>query len=163
MVPVGAEIWVYSLVCFANAERMCEHHLLLRATRPSFSNASQSDEDRASDLADLERERLTERYKVGVLAERCGAPHEHRLVGELQLGPIGEELYVDVPALDLQIWVADTRFGPPWVILGTAQSEAAFWREVEEDDDALALSTLGPKKPARQLIVDFVPGFARED
>ena len=160
---VGAELWIYSLVCFANAERMCEHHLLLRATRPSFSNASQSDEARASDLADTERERLTERYRVGVLAERCGARHEHRLVGELQLCPIGEELYADEPVLDLPIWVADMRFGPRWVILGTAESEAAFWREVEEDDDLLPLITLGRKKPARQIIVDFMPGFARRD
>jgi hypothetical protein len=80
--PVGAEIWIYSLVCFTNAEGMCEHHVLLGATRRSFSNASQCDEDRASDLADSERERLTERYGVGVLAERCGARHEPRLLGE---------------------------------------------------------------------------------
>ena len=163
IVCVGAEIWIYSLIYFANAERMCEHHLLLKATRPSFSNANQRDEDRASDLADTERERLTERYRVGVLAERCGALHEHRLVGELQLSPIGEELYADEPVLDLAIWVADTKFGPPWVILGTAASEAAFWREVEEDDDVLALITLGPKKSARQIIVDFIPEFARGD
>jgi hypothetical protein len=160
MMTVGAETWIYSLVCFANAERMCQHHLLLRATRPSFSNASQRDEERARDSADSERERLTEGYEVEVLAERCGTRHERRLVGELQLGPTGEELYADVGALDLPIWVADTRFGPPWVILGTAESEEAFWREVEEDDDALALITLGPQKPARQIMVDFVPGSA---
>jgi hypothetical protein len=158
---VGAESWIYSLVCFTNPERACEHHLLVRATRPSFSNANQRDEDRASDLADAELERLTDAYKAGPLAERCGVPHEQRLAGELQLGPTGEDLYADTPARDLPIWVADTSFGPPWVILGTATSEAAFWREVEEDDDALALNTLGPQKPARQLIVDFVPGPAR--
>ena len=106
---------------------------------------------------------MTERYRVGVLAERCGAIHEQRLVGELQLPPIGEELYADALAMDVPIWVADTRFGPPWVVLGTAKSEEDFWREVEEDDDDLALRTLGPQKPARQIIVDFVPGFARKE
>ena len=129
---MGAEKWIYSLVRFASAERMCEHHLLLRAKQPSFSNVSQRDDDRALDVGNSERERLTERYRVGVLAERCGAIHEQRLVGELQLPPIGEELYADALAMDVPIWVADTRFGPPWVILGTAKSEAAFWREVEE-------------------------------
>jgi len=161
MVSVGAETWIYSLVCFANAERTCEHHLLLRATRPSFSNASERDAERATDLADSECKRLTERYEVEGLVERCGAQHERRLVGELQLGPVGEELYADVGALDLPIWVADTKFGPPWVILGTAESEDAFWREIEEDDDVLSLRTLDPQKPARQIIVDFVPGSVR--
>jgi len=160
MACVGAESWIYSLVCFTSAERACEHYLLARARRPSFSNANQRDEDHASSVAEAELKRLIKAYGSRILANRCGSSHAQRLAGELQLGPTGDELYADVPALNLPIWVADTSFGPPWVILGTATSEEAFWREVEEDDDALALITLGPRKPARQIIVDFVPAEA---
>ena len=49
--------------------------------------------------------------------------------------------------------MAQTRFGAPWVVLGTAKSEPAFWRAVAEEDD---LAGLGPLRPATRARAFFL-------
>ena len=78
-----------------------------------------------------------------------------RMVGLLlALGPIallgacsssGEALSEDGGGGEVDVWVAPTRYGAPWVVMGTAESEAAFWSLVDADDD---LAGLGPARPA---------------
>ena len=45
------------------------------------------------------------------------------------------------------------RHGAPWVVMGTAADEDAFWREVGADED---LSSLHPIRPAVRRRAFFV-------
>jgi hypothetical protein len=149
---MGVEIDVYWLVRFECQDGTGAHHLLARARRGSFSNADQTDEDRAIDEVEAARERLEATYLRQTLAERCRASHARALIGECQHSPVGDDLHSDEAADALDVWVAQTAFGRPWIIIGTAPSEAAFWAQADE-----RLGRLRPLHPARRLSVDFRP------
>lgn len=123
----------------------CSHHLLLRVHQPGYSNADARDEDYALQVAEAKRHALIRRYEAQMLARECPVPHAAHLVGELQARPAGEALSDAHGGRDVDVWIAQTPHGAPWVVLGTAEDEAAFWRAVREDDD---LARLGPMEPA---------------
>lgn len=154
---------IYYLYRFAGAAHACEHHLLVRARRPSFSNAIEREVEDAQDAAERERDRLCADYARRLLPARCGAAHSQALIGEMQVFPVGDGLFVDGAREALEVWVAQSEYGPPWVALGTAASEEDFWREAEEDDADDAVSTLKPIPPARRLTVFFYPSGASGD
>jgi hypothetical protein len=147
---MGVETDVYWLVRFECQDGTGAHHLLARARRGSFSNADQTDEDRAIDEVEAARERVEATYLQHTLSERCRASHARALIGEFQHGPVGDDLHSDEAAGALDVWVAETAFGRPWIILGTVPNEAAFWVEADA-----RLSRLRPLHPARRLSVDF--------
>lgn len=131
----------------------CEHHLLLRVGRPAFSNADEGDYGRAAEAADAKAHALLELYERGELSAVCVREHAPELAGELQARPVGDELSEGVGGVYVEPWVAATRFGHPWVVLGTAASEEEFWRALEEDED---LSNLGARGPARGVRAFFL-------
>lgn len=131
----------------------CEHHLLLRVGRPAFGNADEGDYARAAGAADEKARALLELYERRALAAECGREHAPELAGELQARPVGEELAEGVGGVYVELWVAGTRFGHPWVVLGTAASEDEFWRALGEDED---LSSLGAGRPARSVRAFFL-------
>jgi len=79
----------------------------------------------------------------------------------MQVFPIGDELLRDAYRNGLEVWVADTEYGPPWIAIGTARSEESFWLEVSEDDGGDSVSVLNPIRPAPSLTVDFYPSEGR--
>ncbi|HEX8293493.1 MAG TPA: hypothetical protein VF570_17155, partial [Pyrinomonadaceae bacterium] len=87
----------------------------------------------------------------------CGRGHAPELAGELQARPVGDELSEGVGGLYVELWVAETRYGHPWVVLGTAGSEEEFWRALGEDED---LSGLGARGAARRVRAFFLAGRA---
>jgi hypothetical protein len=116
-------------------------HVLLRVRQSGYRNADASEYDAAFDEAEERRQVLLAAY---VAAPRAAL----QLVGELQFHPPGDVLS-DAPAGgEVELWVAQTRYGPPWVVLGTAPSEKAFWRAVGEDHD---LAGMGGVRPARRI------------
>ncbi|HSU17066.1 hypothetical protein [Longimicrobium sp.] len=117
----------------------------MRVGQPEFSNANAGAYDHAAGVAERKRQALIRLYEAEVLARICGAGHEVSLAGELQAYPAGDELMDGAGGGEVDMWVAETRFGAPWVVMGTAEDEDAFWREVEADDD---LASLGPVRPA---------------
>lgn len=123
----------------------CSHPLLLRVRQPGFGNADAGSYDAAVRVAEARRDALLRRYQSAVLPRECGAAHEVRMIGELQAPPVGDALNQGGGGAWVDLWVAQTRYGPPWVVMGTAESEAAFWRAVDEDDD---LAGLDPECPA---------------
>ena len=131
----------------------CEHHLLLRVGRPGFSNADEGEQARAAGEADEKARLLIGLYERGALAAECGGRHAAELAGELQARPVGEELAEGAGGRYVGLWVAETRFGRPWVVLGTAAREEEFWRGADEDEE---LSGLGPRRPARRERVFFL-------
>lgn len=156
---MGIPINIFRLYRLRNDGAGCEHHLLLRAVRPEFSNADEGDYSCAVEAADGKMSALIEAYEAGVLAEECAGRHAAELLGELQARPAGDVLYYERGGFDVELWLAETRFGHPWVVLGTAESEEEFWRDVGLDED---LSSLGARPPAKRLRAYFLPeGGAR--
>lgn len=150
---MGIPLDIFSLYRLEGEGAPCRHYLLLRVGRQGFSNADEGDYARADEAADTKRIALIESYEAGTLAGECGARHAATLEGELQAAPIGDELSGGRSGFHVDLWVAGTRFGHPWVLMGTAESEAEFWREVGGDED---LSGLGPGGPARRLRAYFL-------
>jgi hypothetical protein len=131
----------------------CAHHLLLRVRQPGFANADAGAYDRAVDVADARRADLIRRYQSDLLPARCAAAHQVRLIGELQAPPVGDALNQGAGGGEVELWIAQTRYGAPWVVMGTAENEAAFWAAVDADDD---LAGLGPIRPAVRLPAFFL-------
>ncbi|HEX8190750.1 MAG TPA: hypothetical protein VF586_20495 [Pyrinomonadaceae bacterium] len=148
---MGIPLDVFSLYRVRGAG--CEHRLLLRVGRPEFSNADEGDFARAAAAADEKARALLELYERQTLAAECDRRHARELAGELQGRPVGDELAEGAGGADVELWVAETRFGHPWVVLGTAASEEEFWRALGEDED---LSGLGARRPARRERVFFL-------
>ena len=131
----------------------CRHYLLLRVEQPEFSNADEGDYARAVDAADEKRSALIAAYEAGALAAECAGRHTASLVGELQSYPAGGELFDGRGGFYINLWVAETRFGHPWVAMGAAEDEEEFWLEVERDEN---LSGLGARRPAKMRRAYFL-------
>lgn len=140
---MGIPLDIYSLYRLRGED--CLHHLLVRVGRPEFSNADEGDYAGAARAADEKTKMLVGLYGGETLAAECAARHAPELAGESQARPAGDELDGAGGGFYVNLWVAETRFGHPWVVLGTAESEEEFWRAVGGDED---LSTLGARRPA---------------
>ncbi|HEX6290488.1 MAG TPA: hypothetical protein VFZ66_14970 [Herpetosiphonaceae bacterium] len=150
---MGIPLDIFSLYRLQREDAYCQHYLLLRVEQPEFNNADESDYARAVDVADQKKSSLIEAYVTEMLADACAGRHKVNLVGELQASPVGDALFEERGGFSVDLWIAETRFGHPWVVLGTAENEAAFWREVEQDED---LSRLGAIKPAAKQRAYFL-------
>jgi hypothetical protein len=122
----------------------CAHHLLLRVRQPAFSNADAGDYDRVVQAAEARRSALLRHYQSDLLPEECAAWHQVLLIGEMQSWPVGDALAGGAGGGEVEVWIAPTRYGAPWVVMGTAESEAAFWRAADEDDDLAGLGAIRP-------------------
>ncbi|HEX8503004.1 MAG TPA: hypothetical protein VF659_20640 [Pyrinomonadaceae bacterium] len=156
---MGIPLDVFSLYSLRDEDAGCGHHLLVRVGRPAFSNADEGEYAAALRAADAKRDALLEAYEAGALAAECAGRHTATLAGELQSRPVGDALSGERGGFYVELWVAETQFGSPWVVMGTADGEEEFWREVEEDED---LSGLRAYRPARRLRAYFLAGEGDE-
>lgn len=155
---MGIPLTVFSLYLLENGTTRCRHHLLVRVEQPGFSNAVAGEYDQAVDVAEAKRRALIRACEAKLADAGCTMPHTAILVGELQAPPPGEELD-GRGGCEVDLWVAETRHGQPWVVMGAAPDEAAFWRAVEADGD---LARLGAVRPAARLRAWFITEKALE-
>jgi hypothetical protein len=148
---MGIPLTIFTL--YALDGDACVHHLLLRLRQPAFSNADAADYDRAVLVVEQWRQAFLRVYQRRILLRTCAAVHEVRLIGELQARPVGDELSEGVGGGEVDLWTAQTKHGAPWLVMGTAESEAAFWRGVDEDDDLAALGPIRPGVPRRAFFL----------
>lgn len=146
---MGVEIDVYFV--YKLETQICgSRFVCFTAHRPKYRNASQVEEDAAEDQLERNRDqRLQEAIRSLV---SCGDVLDMEMIGCSYELPIGEELYLSTPH-DLEIWMVTQQYGPPWVLLGTADSETAFWESVLADAD---LAACNPSLPAKKLLVFFL-------
>lgn len=144
---MGIPLTIFSLYQLDGEGDADPRFVLLRVPQPGFRNADASEYDAAFLEAEERRQAL--------LAAHFGVtPATTRLVGELQSAPAGDAL--DGPGGgELDLWVARTRYGAPWVVMGIAPTEAAFWRAVSADAE---LAALGGMRPARRVRAFFITG-----
>lgn len=150
---MGIPLEIFSLYQLQNPDAHCQHYLLLKVRQAEFNNADQGEYDFVAQMADAKRNTLLELYITKILADECANHHEISLLGELQNAPIGDELYQEVGKLYVDLWVATTRFGHPWVVMGTAANEAAFWRAIAQDEELAHLGASSPAKQYRAFLV----------
>src|SRR3954463_5672159 len=115
---MGIPLTIFSLYQVDGPGDPGPRHLLLRVRQSEFRNADASEYDAVFGGAETRRQAL--------LAAHLAPPTAPRLVGELQCSPPGDELVDGPGGIEVDLWVAQTRYGAPWVVLGTAKSEAAF-------------------------------------
>ncbi|MEV8535193.1 hypothetical protein [Streptomyces sp. NPDC051211] len=145
---MGAPIKIFRLFSY----QPCGHELLVRVVRPAASNADQGALDAADDVADSAAEQLCTWWEQQRLQPECPHRHTPSLVAEMQEEPVGEDLF-GLGRPRLGVWAAKTKYGAPWMVLGTASTEAEFWQQVEDDS---ALLALGPLAPAELRDVCFL-------
>ncbi|RZJ70297.1 hypothetical protein [Flavobacterium sp.] len=129
---MGIELQIFSIYRFSDAS-----HAVLRTLRPEFNNASQVEENASHDRESAQRTQL---LKVSGKVENDS---DAELLGELQGCPIGEMLYSESGKSKITVFYMETEFGKPWVVMGSAASEAEFLSELEQDEDLSALHPIG--------------------
>ncbi|MFD8144706.1 hypothetical protein [Streptomyces sp. NPDC059708] len=144
---MGAPITIFRLFRL----QPCGRELLVRVERPAASNADQGALDGADRFANVAAEGLLDQWQRH-LRPACAHPHTSSVVAEMQEDPVGDDLF-GPGRRALAVWVAQTEYGAPWTVLGTAASEAEFWQQVRLDDDLLRLGPLAPAEPHE---VDFL-------
>ena len=133
---MGSELTIFSLY----RHRQAGFFVLLRTKRPPFPNYSETQADLANELEKSCREVLL-RHVATVL--RLSESEAFELIGELQDLPVGEVLLTASRGITAKVFYMHTGYGYPWIILGTASSEAAFLEELGEDEALLGLRPVG--------------------
>lgn len=142
---MGIPLTIFSLCRLDGEGETPPRHVLLRVRQPGFRNADASEYDAAF----LE----AEEHRQALIAAHFGAsPARAHLLGELQSRPVGERLAEGSGGGELDLWVAET-YGAPWVVMGVAETEAAFWRAVSADEE---LAGLGGVRPAQRVRAVFI-------
>lgn len=140
---MGIPLDIYTLYRLYQPGGACEHFLLLRVERPEFRNAIEPEYEAAIATAESKQNHLLTSY-LAQLAHECPGNHWNEMIGELQSLPVGEALLEDNGGFAIDLWVAATRFGHPWVVMGTAASEEEFWQAVQKDGDLRSLRAIEP-------------------
>lgn len=73
-------------------------------------------------------------------------------IGALEGYSVGDILFDDTVTA-AELWWAPTRYGPTWLVLGTAADESSFWRLVDDDGDLNTLGAHGPATRQRATII----------
>lgn len=116
-----------------------DHYYLLRTEQPSYSNASQIQEDLANKIEQSKRE-----FILDLIAKKHRQNKtDFKFIGELQSYPIGEKLYAENGNLELDIYFMETAFGHPWIIIGNSPSETEFLAALYDDEELLELKPVG--------------------
>lgn len=136
---MASELDIYSIYKIQQTHQ----YIVLRTIQPDFSNASQTQEDNA---VALEHQKRTSFLAQIGNKYSSSTKISFDFIGEFQNYPIGEKLYLQNGNIELDIYYLETTSGFPWIIIGTASSEAEFLSELNDDEDLLALEPIGDVK-----------------
>lgn len=138
------QFYIFSL--YQHPQRLA--YYLLRTIQPEYSGASQTEENRSLEMEAAQRNDLLRSIDPEISVD------DWLFLGEQQGFPIGDRLHGDEQDGELPLWYVQTEFGYPWIIIGTADSEAEFLRELGEDEDVQSLKPTGdPVSVTARLIL----------
>lgn len=143
---MASELKIFSIYKTQNEDK----YYLLRTERPSFSNASQTQENLADKIEQNKREYILD--QIGKNYDQ-NQQVNFDLIGEFQGYPIGDKLYLQSGNLELNIYYLETEFGKQWIIIGNANSEKEFLTELNDDEDLLRLKPVGQPKQIKAIFV----------
>ncbi len=115
---------------FFNLYKIIDNHetklVIVKAIRPDYSNASQTQEDDAWEQLSRNREKL--------IAEYCAANgfDSSSFIAEWMSFPEGEVFYSDANNVELDVWIAMYKEDKPYFSFGIAETEEAFWLQLKE-------------------------------
>ena len=71
------------------------------------------------------------------------------------LHALGSAKYTHVQPLQSRVyhWIANTKYGSPWIVLGATPTEEEFWDNLQTNS---LLENYAPQKPAQQMQVYFM-------
>lgn len=143
---MASELKIFSIYKTKSEDK----YYLLRTERPSFSNASQTQENLADKIEQNKREYILD--QIGKKYDQ-NQQVNFDLIGEFQGYPIGDKLYLQSGNLELNIYYLETEFGKQWIIIGNANSEKEFLTELNDDEDLLRLKPVGQPKQIKAIFV----------
>jgi len=135
---MAGQIEIFSLYKLTIHNKNAEY-VLVRTEQPSYSNASQVQEDLAYQIESQKRQLLLASY-INLYAKDS----QIEFMGELQISPFGDRLYLDKGLFKLPIFYQQTEYGKSWIILGNANSISDFEKELSDYSDLLSLKPTGP-------------------
>ena len=147
---MAAEAFVYSLY-HIQSTKADPTMLLVRVTRPAYRNASQPEEDWAYQQEEQQRNRLLAAYQSKHQATYGNCILT--LYGICEGEPPGDILYEEHGQVTLSLWMTATRYGHPWILLGVAPTEEAFFTEVTTNS---LYTSYHPERPAQQVRAYFI-------
>lgn len=121
-------------------------NILLRCVRPEFPNYSQALEDRANEKLEEQQAKLLKEYLEDCYAKRENPNIDVVCLGNMQVDTFGDDLFGDKKRM-IDIYVADTKYGHPWIVLGQADSKTDFIEKMNNDaiyDTQLGILSLEP-------------------
>jgi hypothetical protein len=144
--------FLYRITTSLNIDR----YLLLRIERPRYSNAVQAQEDKAYSIQEQWRQQAFN-YYISQYLKASEFLIAYELTAESDELPIGEDLNYDEIIPEINIYTAQTSYGNPWRLFGTASDQTAFWlhASVEHMDEAYK-----PFPPINSYLVVFIPDNA---
>jgi hypothetical protein len=149
-ISMAVPLDVYSLYKIYNVLNNASEFLLIKAVKPAWSNAIESEGEKAEDI--LEKKIVLALNKFMSQSNYT----DYELIGQFEGEPEGDIFYEDHGGVNIDFWMAKSGFGSPWIIISQAQSEEEFWRIVEGD---IFLSNAKPINPAVKVRAFFITGL----
>jgi hypothetical protein len=141
-------IKIFSLYKLTLSDRNDEY-VLLRTEQPSYSNASQGQENFALAIEAQKRKLLLSLY---INQNAKGSQIE--FIGVMHGSPFGDKLYSDKGQFKLPIFYQHTDYGKPWIILSNSNTISDF--ETELAEDVTDLESLKPSGPVKEVNATFI-------
>ncbi len=113
-------------------------NVLLRISKPYYSNCSQRQDELAEEILERKRNEMLRQVLIRTNKNR------YRLIGMFEGSPEGDILYEDNGTIDIELWVAKSGFGKPWIIMSQALDEENFFNIIKEDPDLGGMRPISP-------------------
>jgi len=143
---MGSQFTIFSL--YQLLVQGQHQYVLLRTKQPAYSNANYSEEEMAITTETKKREFLLQTY-IDLYARDANVT----FIGEMQDYPIGDALYAENGLFEVQVFYQNTEYDHPWIVLGHAETRSDYEKELQDDEDLLALKPAGPIHEVKAILV----------
>lgn len=119
--------------------------ILLRLSMPLPSNNNLAGQELAETVLEHKRDEILRQ----LLQKKEYT--EYKLIGRFELSPEGDSFYEEQGGFEVEFWYIPSGYGEPWAIISQADSEADFYRMLQEEEDWQGMRPLPPAKAMKAL------------